>query len=205
MIKISTEKILELAAKHPAKPKERPRYLPFEDLDNEIWLPIDNSPYHISNMGRVKVEKLFLNGKFVSGLMSLDIVNGMYKVKLTFPNGIKKRPYVHQLVLDAFHSPSMNRYCLFADGNKLNPKAENVSYVDRRTLNQHNENMGIKERKIIPLKYLKKNGQVGIKKVVRSPKTLEQIRYLNQQGINQEKLGEMFKICQATVSKIING
>lgn len=205
MIKISDEEILQLAAQHPTKVIQRPRLEPCIDLPNEQWKIISYAPdYLISNMGRVKTERLYLSGKWESGLMRFYIVGGLYKVKLTLPNGEKIRPYIHRLVLDHFSAPSENKYCLFKDGNKLNPKADNVSYTDRTTLYKHYDENGTMARKNEWKTYIKRNGQIGKKKSIFSPKTLEQIRFLNSKGISQTYLAERFKTSQANISKIIN-
>lgn len=106
----------------------------------ETWKQIPgHKGYQVSNMGKIKG----LTGKI---LKPFNMGNGYLGVSL----GIKRRAYIHRLVLEAFigFSPE-NFQCAHLDGNRKNNNLENLKWVSIKENMSHKkihgtENIGIK-------------------------------------------------------------
>ena len=97
----------------------------------EIWkyIPMTNNKYEVSNLGRIKKDSLIKE-------LVLNKKNGYYYIYI----GNYKKSSVHRLVASAFCkniNPSKYKEVNHKDGDKLNNKASNLEWVDRKLNMKH--------------------------------------------------------------------
>lgn len=114
-------------------------------LNIEIWKKIEELPYEISSLGRIRN----LKGK----ILKTYIQNcGYEQIKVAFNNTHKQ---IHRLVAEAFiPNPESKKYVNHIDGNKLNnsvsnlewcTNSENIIHARKTGLNPYNKpTLGLK-------------------------------------------------------------
>lgn len=107
------------------------RWYELEDLENEIWKPVDECPtcYVCSNYGRIKTiprNGTSKNGKILKPLMKKD---GYYQVVLkVYGKSLYRR--VNRIIASAFiRNTSNNPVVDHIDNNKTNNCANNLQWV----------------------------------------------------------------------------
>jgi len=94
-----------------------------------VWLPIVNSNYFISNLGRIKNK----NDKISKG--GIRKADGYVRMKL-YINGIYKVVYAHRLVAQAFIPNSENTlYVNHINGIRHDNRADNLEWVSLKENN----------------------------------------------------------------------
>jgi len=123
--------------------KEKPKYkknktAPQIEIKNEIWKKINDFPYYISNLGRVKNN----NGLI---LKTKTLRNGYESLVLTNLNHERFNKTVHRLVAEAFiPNPENKETVNHKDGNKLNNLLENLEWNTQSENIKHAFNTGLK-------------------------------------------------------------
>lgn len=112
----------------------------------EIWKPIPSFPgYEASSLGRIKsIDRTIViadgSRRFLRGRMIAP-----WKVKTGYPMVYCKGAgrYVHALVIEAFHGPRPKGcQCCHNDGNRENPRADNLRYATRHENEQDKRRHG---------------------------------------------------------------
>lgn len=116
-------------------------------LNNEVWKQIDNLPYEISSLGKIRN----LKGK----ILKTYIQNSGYEqIKLNY-QGLHIHKSIHRLVAETFIANPLNKlYVNHIDGNKLNntvnnlewcTNSENILHARKTGLNPYNKpTLGLK-------------------------------------------------------------
>lgn len=170
----------------------------------EIWKIIENwEDYEISNYGRVRRKKTAINNKrWKVGRVLRPQSNGNYLFICLHKNGIKKRFYIHRLVLMAFNrEPLKDEEGNHKDGNKLNNYMGNLEWLTHSENEKHAHRIGLKVGigcpgrvgTLHPLHKLK-DGEVWLIKKLSHSKL-----------IPQSKIAKMFNVGQTAISKINRG
>lgn len=180
----------------------------------ERWLPVPEweKYYEVSNTGKVRSidrmicrkdgSKYFKKGrilihhpcgsraKFGDGYLFVGLM----------ANGIKSQPYVHRLVAMTFIPPFTGEQVNHIDLNKRNNNVENLEWVSRRQNVAHAIKHGRYVCQHIDGQTLAAINPNRARKL--TPTDVAEIRRLCASGVRQADVGEMFGICQATVSQI---
>jgi hypothetical protein len=118
---------------------------------NEKWriIPfgeVENPPrYEVSNYGRLRSFQNDPEGEFIKG----SVIQGYKSLNIRLPGNKTANRYVHKLVAEFFLSrPSAeHRFVIHLDYDKLNNHWENLQWVTRDGMNDHNrENPALKEK-----------------------------------------------------------
>lgn len=116
-------------------------------LNNEVWKQIDNLPYEVSSLGKIRN----LKGK----VLKTYIQNSGYEqIKLNY-QGLHIHKSIHRLVAETFIANPLNKlYVNHIDGNKLNntvnnlewcTNSENILHARKTGLNSYNKpTLGLK-------------------------------------------------------------
>lgn len=117
--------------------------LTLDDLDGEIWSPIDYcADYHISTFGRIKS---FKNGKI---RIMKPFLQGDYLYIELCKFGVQKTFLVHVLVAKAFiPNPENKSEVNHLDGNKFNCHVDNLEWVTHSENIRHAFDTGLEEAK----------------------------------------------------------
>ena len=94
------------------------------DLENEYWLPVPNTHYSVSNMGRTRNDKTLV-------ILKPSLTSGYYKVRLS-NNGVVTDISVHNLVYTVFNNllTIPKGYVVnHKDANKLNNCLTNLELI----------------------------------------------------------------------------
>lgn len=90
----------------------------------EIWLPIKNYNYEVSNLGNIR------NKKNHNILTNFDYNRMGYIRVVLYKNNQRKRFFIHRLVAESFiPNPQNKGQVNHKDGNKQNNKLENLEWV----------------------------------------------------------------------------
>lgn len=159
--------------------------------NKEIWKPIENYNYEISNFGNVRNIK-------TKKYLKKYIHQGREYISFRIKDGEKKRFNVARLVCIAFHENPLNKPEVnHIDGNKSNNNAENLEWVTRKENIIH----GVKNGLILPTRG-EKSGMAKLKW-----KDIEFIRE-HYKPFDKEyssvKLAKKFNICRSTLGYILS-
>jgi hypothetical protein len=110
-------------------------------MKHEKWLPIPGyeARYEVSNFGQVRVSGIDAIGrKRCHGRILSPCLHRGYTAVLLHLNSVKKNFLVHRLVMLAFVGPCPEGHNVnHKDGNKTNPRLENLEYVTRSENYRH--------------------------------------------------------------------
>jgi hypothetical protein len=165
----------------------------------ERWANIElNIPteqvYQVSNLGRIRNRfNKILQGSTIQGYKSLNI-----RIQKTHRNF-----YVHKLVAQHFcpHSKAEDFFVIHKDYDKLNNRHDNLKWVNRFELTQHNKTNPAIINKSIPMaaKHYKLNPSkvLMIKQLIRSgksrPKMIAKLFGITSTQVTRIKKGENWK------------
>ena len=164
--------------------------LTLEDLDGEIWRPIDYcADYHISTFGRIKS---FKNGKI---RIMKPFLQGDYLYIDLCKFGVQKTFEIHILVAQTFipnpeNKPEVNH----RDGCKFNCHVENLEWATHSENLRHAFANGLEEAK---------RGENNWQATM----TNEQAHYVreNPEGLTGKELAEKFGVTPTVISNIQRG
>lgn len=164
--------------------------LTLENLDGEIWRPIDYcADYHISTFGRIKS---FKNGKI---RIMKPFLQGDYLYIDLCKCGVQKTFLVHVLVAKAFiPNPEGKPEVNHKDGDKFNCRVSNLEWATHSENIKHAFNTGLEEAK---------RGEDNWQATM----TNEQARYVreNPDGLTGKELAEKFGVTPTVISEIQRG
>ena len=129
--------------------------LDLDDLQDEIWLPIEGFEYYlISNKGRVKtIDHMTIDNnqkiKEHIKIFNIKLPGGYVEGELRDSFGKRHWASMHRLVAQAFvYNPDPEKYTEVnhIDGNKLNNTEENLEWTDRSGNIQHGIKTGLYSR-----------------------------------------------------------
>lgn len=158
--------------------------LPVITTMKEIWKPIFEGMYAVSNYGRVRGKR---TGAVLKPLVS---VYGYEKINYHFPGG-RRQCYVHDLVAAAFIGPKPARaHVNHKDGVKRNNFAGNLEYTTSRQNTHHAMRMGLLPRG-------EKHYNAKLTRI-----DVTQIR-AHFRG-NADELARMFGVNRCTIHRVVN-
>jgi hypothetical protein len=106
-------------------------------MNKEIWKKINDFPYYISNLGRIKNNK--------NHIMKTRVLKGGYEGLTLYNTNEKKFKSVHRLVAEAFiPNPENKETVNHKDGNKLNNLLENLEWNTQSENVKHAFDTGLK-------------------------------------------------------------
>lgn len=148
--------------------------------EQEIWKTIPGwENYAVSNLGRVKCVKAH-HRTHLNRIMRVYTKRDGYKcVRLTRPVADSKNLYVHRLVVLAFYGPppAPEYQCAHLDGDRANPKLDNLAWTTRRENKSHeilhgtrlygskNHNCKLRDIEVVAIRELCTSKKVSIKTV----------------------------------------
>lgn len=176
--------------------------------DDEIWQDIVNyeGSYQISNHGRCKSIKRYVNGRWGTPklinekILSPSINSSGYYVYTLCKENKMKQYYAHRLVAEVFipnilNKPEVNHL----DGNKLNCHFTNLEWATSSENNKHAHDTGL--NKVSNFNKIK-TATIGRKF---SMEQAEDIRKMYKEGImNTSELAEKYNCYNSTICNIIN-
>jgi len=110
---------------------------------------VPNPPkYAISNFGRIKSFQKPVSGGFIKG----SIIQGYRSLNLRLPKGKSFNRYIHKIVAEAFvEKPSdKHAFVIHLDFDKLNNHFENLKWVTRIEVSEHNRSNPNVLNKVLP-------------------------------------------------------
>ena len=130
-------------------------------MDNVVWKQIDNFPYEVSNLGDVRrcSNTSKYSNSYAGKVLKPWYSRGYHVVDL-MKDGIRHTVYVHKLVIETFVGSRPNGLDIHhIDGNKLNNRVSNLSYVTRlinsnATSNHHGPVSKFSSKDISIIKFL---------------------------------------------------
>ncbi len=110
---------------------------------NEKWVPIkfegvDNPPhYEVSNYGRLRS---FQGGEKEGTIIKGSVIQGYRSLNIRITGGKTINRYVHKLVADLFvkRESEDSKYVIHLDFDKQNNRAENLKWVTKDQMVEHN-------------------------------------------------------------------
>ncbi|MCT8339494.1 NUMOD4 motif-containing HNH endonuclease [Flavobacteriaceae bacterium TK19130] len=168
------------------------------NLKGEVWKSLSkptwrsNEVYEISNYGRVKRYKYDPEGE----LLNPYTLSGYEVFSTIKENGKTDLIYIHRSVAELFLEPQEDKpYVIHKDFDKKNNKVENLMYVDRKELTEHNKKnpavIAAKKKALKNPKYSKLTaGRVKlIKQKIFDPNRKTRMRMIAKQfGISEMQL-----------------
>lgn len=147
------------------------------ELKNEQWLPVANTNYEVSNMGRVRNN----NNVSLTPLSNKQKENDYLFVKI---DGTKK--YIAHLVLEAFVGERPTGHeCDHINNHKQDNRLVNLRYLERSENRSH------------------KGSKHGMSKL--TVKLVQVIRKLIERGFTQKDIAHLYEVSASTISGIITG
>jgi hypothetical protein len=150
----------------------------------ESWRPVVGyeGVYEVSNIGRVR-----RSGRIIAQ----PLVLGYPSVHLCWL-GIRKRHYVHRLVAKAFIGPPPEgRSVNHIDGNKSNPRVENLEYATAKENTAH-------AIRVLGCFLGERNGSAKL-----TEQKVRRARELCRNGRTQTAVATVFGVYKATISKAV--
>lgn len=178
----------------------------------EVWKPIPGYEgiYEISDLGRIRSVVKRMRTQIGDIIHGSRLKIGYCYARLTNSHGVKKRHFVHRLVLMTFH-PHDNADAL--DANHLNGirhdnRLENLEWLSHRdnilyslhVLKTFRANQPAKKERV--QKGRAKGATIGTSKL--DDAKVREIRRLYKSGTPQKAIAQQFQITQTTVSLIVN-
>ena len=125
------------------------------EIDFEVWKPILENCYSISNLGRIKSnDKIVYRPQnkgdyFIKGKLMNHFDNGNgYRYVTICMEGKRKNYYMHKLVSEAFiPNPHKRLEVNHIDGNKANNSVYNLEWCTRSHNMQHAYSTGLQKTK----------------------------------------------------------
>jgi len=181
--------------------------LDINNLENEVWKVITDFPgYQVSNFGRVKSFKRYINGK----ILKQDKIKDYFYIDL-WKNGEYKNKQVHILVYETHNNYKLKpdecvhhinedkENNIFENLEKM-PKSEHLSFHHKGKIISEEIRNKISEK--MKGKYIgsnSPNSKLTEEQVI-------QIKILLKEGkLSQQEIADMFKVSQMTISKIKTG
>jgi len=121
---------------------------------NEKWVPIEfegveNPPrYEVSNYGRLRS---YQNEEKGGTIIKGSVIQGYRSLNIRIPGGKTINRYVHKLVAELFGKRESEncKYVIHLDFDKQNNRAENLKWVTKEEMVEHNRvNPAVVNRKI---------------------------------------------------------
>jgi hypothetical protein len=122
----------------------------------EKWIPVaievenvENPPhYEVSNFGRLKSFQNNDKGEIIKG----SVIQGYKSLNIRLPKGKSFNRYVHKLVAESFvKKPSIDhKYVIHLDFDKLSNHFENLKWVTKDEMVEHNRENPAVINKLIP-------------------------------------------------------
>ena len=161
----------------------------------EVWKPVIGyeGVYSVSNLGRVRRDAPAC-GASVGSIVKHWISTHRYAtVALSYKSRVVHRS-VHTLVLEAFVGPRpRNMGCRHLDGNRLNPRLDNLRWGTQTENEKDKVLHGTTTRGA-------HNGQARL-----SEEDVRQIQVMLKQGKVQQRIADHFGVGRGCVSKISTG
>lgn len=151
---------------------------------DERWLPVAERPaYEVSSHGRMRRAGVILRPQIANGYPTIFLKCGRPWV----------RRYVHRMVLLAFvgEPPTPLHECAHADGDRSNPRVENLSWVTRSENAEDRRRHGT----------LSVGEKAGPFRFVAAD--IQEMRQLAREGFNQPEIAAQFGCHQTHVSKVL--
>jgi len=115
-------------------------------MENEIWKPIFDGTYEVSDHGNVRRGKDCRSHKRGFVLKNLLCASGYYVVNF-YIERIRKTHNIHRLVAEAFMGPCPEgKEVNHIDGNRLNNVLSNLEYISHRENMKHASELGLLRR-----------------------------------------------------------
>ncbi|MFN4145096.1 MAG: HNH endonuclease [Runella sp.] len=154
---------------------------------NERWVAIDfgdieNPPrYEVSNYGRLRS---FQNGEQEGTIIKGSVIQGYRSLNIRVKGGKTINKYVHKLVASFFvkRESDLHKYVIHLDYDKQNNRAENLRWVTKDQMVEHNRlnpsvvnrqlpkrtrNYKLTESKVIMIKKLLKSDKSRLKMIAK--------------------------------------
>ncbi len=157
------------------------------DTADEVWKPIPGfkNNYHVSSLGRVYSRAK--GGRILKSRLNAGGYPAMWLGRMALRQA-------HCLVALAFIGPRPDGMQVnHLDGNKLNPRPENLEYVTPKENVRHASRTGLLARG-------EKRGGAKL-----NPEKVMQIRRLHYEGASPRQLRTRFGVCRSTIVSIVRG
>lgn len=158
---------------------------------NERFLPLKKFPnIFISEKG-----ELYHSKKKV--ILPNNLFGGYLGVSLTKFNCKPKNYLIHRLVAETFIWNGLNKpFVNHKDGDKLNPRLENLEWCTASENAQHAVKFGLTN-------HISNSGTRNSNSVLNDLKVLK-IRKLRSEGKTQKEIANQFRVSQSNISQILN-
>lgn len=164
-------------------------------MEKEIWKPVVGylGFYEVSNLGNVRsLSRLLSTGEYRKGIQlncPIDRKGNGYIFANLSKNGIVKKKTVHVLVLEAFAGPRPNIFAQarHMDGNKTNPRLDNLQWGTPKQNADDKITQGRAQR-----------GENSSRKVL----TKEFVQWIRESKQSSIALSKMFDVASSTIRAI---
>lgn len=162
--------------------------------EKEEWKKVKNYPYKVSNFGRVKRIKSGPS-TYVGKILKPQINTYGYLCVRLWKDGKGKTKKIHKLVSEAFIGPCPeNKEVNHIDGDKKNPRVDNLEYVTVLGNRKHAYKIGLRNDK---------GENNGMSKLDRED--ILKIRKLHKTGnYIQEEIAKKFSVSRTTINFVVN-
>lgn len=120
---------------------EKWRAIPFDEVENP-------PRYEVSNYGRLRSFQVNPEGEIIKG----SVIQGYKSLNIRLPHARTANRYIHKLVAEFFvDKPSdEHRFVIHVDFDKLNNHHENLKWVTRDDMHEHNRQNPTLKEKVVP-------------------------------------------------------
>ena len=168
---------------------------------NERWsklktkAPTKKCNYYYSDYGRLKsVDKMSGDEKLLKGSL---MKQGFLQLNLKLEDDVRQGFYVHKLVADKFVKKSRGKkFVVHLDTNKLNNHWENLQFVNREEMTQHQIERGV---------YLHKNRKMPSHAKMNETKVRLLKKRLKEGKTKRKVLAKSFGITETQLRRIEKG